>query len=126
MKTILQFIKFSIVGLSNTLISLAIYYVCLWLGFHYLLANLLGFLISVWNAYYWSSKYVFKDTEQKNTKVLIKVYASYGATFLLSTILLMLFVQGLGISDKIAPILNLCVTVPLNFLLNKIWVYKDK
>ena len=37
-----QFIKFGIVGLSNTIISLGVYEVCLYLGMHYLPADALA------------------------------------------------------------------------------------
>ena len=53
-----QFVKFGIVGVSNTLISLAVYQLALnALGMHYLAANLLGLVISVINAYYWNNLY---------------------------------------------------------------------
>ena len=55
-----QFIKFGIVGVSNTLISLAVYQLALnALGLHYLAANALGLVISVVNAYYWNNRCVF-------------------------------------------------------------------
>lgn len=55
-----QIIKFGIVGVSNTLISLAVYQLALnALGLHYLAANALGLVISVVNAYYWNNRCVF-------------------------------------------------------------------
>lgn len=66
-----QFIKFGIVGVSNTVISLGITYGIIYL-FHKLnwlffnesllvfLASFVGFFISVLNSYYWNNKYVFK------------------------------------------------------------------
>jgi len=125
MKTLLQFIKFGIVGVSNTLISLGIYYALLFLGVHYILANMIAFFISVLNAYYWNRKYVFKPDESSKYTV-IKIYGAYGVTFLLSTGLLFVMVDIIGVSEFIAPIINLCITVPLNFALNKFWVFKKK
>jgi len=120
-----QFIKFGIVGISNTLLALAIYYaLVLFVGVHYILANTIAFAISVLNAYYWNSKYVFKQSADNKTAQLAKVYASYGITFLISTVLLFVMVDILGISEVVAPIINLSVTVPLNFLLNKFWVFR--
>ena len=55
---IAQFIKFGIVGLSNTLIAYLVYAVCIYIGLHYLLANVIAFAVSVLNAYYWSDRYV--------------------------------------------------------------------
>ena len=119
-----QFAKFGIVGISNTLISLAIYYALVFLGLHYIIAYIIAFVISVLNAYYWSRKYVFNQSKDKSKWQLAKVYVVYGFTFLLSMGLLYLMVDFIGISELIAPIINLCVTVPLNFLLNKFWAFR--
>ena len=124
LKLAAQFIKFGIVGLSNTLISLATYYILIYFGINYIVANTVGFVISVLNAYYWNSKFVFKKTNEKTLKPMIKTFVSYGSTFLLSTILLIVMVDYLGISKIIAPALNLIITIPLNFLLNKFWAFK--
>lgn len=127
-KLLIQFIKFGIVGVSNTVISLIVYYICIFVGMHYTIANVLAFVISVLNAYYWNKKYVFKknDNSQNKTVVqsIIKVFTSYGATFLLGTGLLILWVDFLNISEWIAPLINLCITIPLNFILNKFWAFK--
>ena len=39
-KIIIQFIKFGIVGLLNTAIGFVTYYYFLWLGLHYMVANI--------------------------------------------------------------------------------------
>lgn len=128
-QTAIQFIKFGFVGISNTLISLIVYYCCLALGIHYIAANVLGFIVGTINAYFWNNKYVFKKQEDEvrdTKKSVVKVFISYGFTLGLSTVLLALWVDGLGISDKIAPILNLLVTIPLNFVLNKFWAFRGE
>ena len=68
--SLLQFVKFGIVGLSNTLIAYAVYAACVWLGCHYLVANGLGFVVGVLNAYYWSDRYVFKKGEGETRSAL--------------------------------------------------------
>ena len=119
-----QFIKFGIVGVSNTLISLLIYYVLIYFKINYIVANTIGFIVSVLNAYYWNNRYVFKKSNEGNLRPMIKTFVSYGTTFVLSTILLVVMVDYLNISNIIAPILNLIITIPLNFLLNKFWAFK--
>ncbi len=122
-----QFIKFGIVGVSNTLISLGIYYLMVWLGCHYLIANIVGFIVSVINSFFWNSKFVFKEKEEDSkVKSFIKMTLSYGSTFILSNVLMFLFIDVFGISKYIAPIINLIITIPINFFLNKIWAFKDK
>lgn len=123
-RLIRQFIKFGLVGVSNTLLSLAIYYALVAVNVDILIANTVAFIISVLNAYYWNNKYVFTKTSQGHLKALLRTYIAYGSTFLLSTLLLYLMVNQLGISKYVAPLINLCLTIPLNFLINKLWAFK--
>lgn len=126
--SLIQFIKFGLVGVSNTLISLAVYYVFLWIDAElYLVGNVVGWIVSVANAFFWNNKYVFTSTAsgwKAGLKKLGKTYLSYGATFLLSTGLLYLEVDILHWSAVISPVLNLLITIPLNFLLNKFWAFR--
>jgi len=122
--TVKQFIKFGIVGLSNTLISLLVYYALIYIGINYIISNTVGFVISVLNAYYWNNRYVFKKSNKGNLKPMIKTFVSYGMTFVLSTVLLVVMVDYVSISKVIAPVLNLIITIPLNFLLNKLWAFR--
>ncbi|MCI6007504.1 GtrA family protein [Oscillospiraceae bacterium LCP25S3_E10] len=122
-----QFIKFGIVGFSNTLISLAVYYILVFFGWNYLLANTMGFLISVCNAFFWNYRYVFKDkTETSIPKSFSKVFITYGISYLVSTFLIWLMVDILHISEWLAPLIRLVVTVPLNFVLNKLWAFRKR
>ena len=125
-----QFIKFGIVGVSNTLIAYIAYSICVYIGIHYLIANAIGFFISVLNAYYWSDRFVFKKGEGESRSAiwtLAKTYIAYGSTgLLLASILLYLYVDKLYISEYIAQLLVLVVTIPLNFIINKFWSFKTK
>ena len=160
-KSLLQFIKFCIVGLSNTIICEGIYVVLLFLGVHYLAANIIGNLISILNAYYWSNKYVFKAEEGEQRvwwKVLLKTYATYGFSMVLSAGLLVFWLElvkleqymgpvlsllgNLGIlevlgnvgivleakilSEILAAAINLIITIPLNYVINKYWAFRKE
>lgn len=133
--TFIQFIKFGIVGLSNTLISYIVYLFFLWLfeqlylfdRFDYLIAQVMGFVISVIWSFFWNNKFVFIEGNGKRNifKSFIKTFISYASTGLvLSSILSFIWVELLFISKTLAPIANLLFTVPLNFLLNKMWAFK--
>lgn len=123
--SIIQFIKFGIVGVSNTLLSLTVYYIILWIGGHYMLANILSWVISVYNAFYWNNKYVFKNNNSY-LKALIRTYLSYGASFLVGSVLLVVYIECFKVSDKVAPLLTLIITIPLNFLMNKYWTFRSR
>ena len=127
---VLQFIKFGLVGVSNTLVSWACYYLFLWINEDlYLVGSVVGTVVSIANAFFWNDKYVFQSAEsdRKNKlKRLGKTYVSYGGTSLLGMMLLWLEVHILGLSKVWAPPVNLVVTIPLNFLINKFWTFRKK
>lgn len=137
-KWIVQFIKFGIVGVSNTLLGYLIYTGALLLlrkcglltNSDYVVAQAVSFVISVLWSFYWNNRMVFikeDGTERNWLKALLKTYISYSFTGLfLNSILLLLWVRALGISEFIAPFLNLIFSVPANFLLNKFWAFKAK
>lgn len=123
-----QFVKFGIVGVSNTLISYVVYMILVGMDVYYLLASVVGFLVSVVNAFYWNDRYVFKREEGEKRawhKVFLKTFTSYAGTGLvLNNILLVVWVDVIGIHEVLGPVINLFITIPLNFLLNKYWAFK--
>lgn len=122
-----QLLSFIIVGFANAFVMLAVYYVFLWINPQwYLIGNMVGWAVSVINAYILNWKFTFKEipqTKAEAIKKLGKSYLSYGATFCFSTILLWLEVDVLTWSRDICPIFNILITTPLNFFLNKFWIF---
>lgn len=135
-ESFLQFIKFGIVGLSNTAISYIIYVISLFLfkklqifpNVDYFFSSVIAFILSVLWSFYWNNKMVFKlnDGEKRSVwKALLKTYVSYSFTGLfLNNILLILWVRVVHVSEFIAPVVNLIISVPLNFIINKFWAFK--
>lgn len=135
-QTLIQFMKFGIVGLSNTMVSYLIYIVTLLIfqknkiipSIDYLVAQVIAFVLSVLWSFYWNNKYVFRQNENQKRnlwKTLVKTYISYAFTGLfLNSILSLMWVEWLGIPKIVAPIINLLVSVPINFVMNKFWTFK--
>ena len=132
----MQFIKFGIVGLSNTIISYVIYILTLLglqsVGFFpstdYLIAQFVGFVLSVLWSFYWNNKFVFQDKKENRNwlHTLVKTYISYAFTgIVLNSILSIIWVEVFHWPKLIAPIINLLISVPLNFILNKFWAFKS-
>lgn len=121
----IQFFKFALVGVTNTVVGLSTYYLLLYIDCNYIIANIIANIISIYNAYYWNNRYVFKNSNLW-WKTLCKTYMSYSFTSVVSTILLYYLVDELSFSEVIAPVFVLIVTIPLNFILNKFWTFKNK
>jgi putative flippase GtrA len=126
-KFIKQFIGFSLVGVSNTIVLLLVYYFFLWIDSNlYIVGNVLGACMGIVNSFFWISKFVFKNKREHMAKSLLKMCISYLLTIGLQTALLYLMVNELCISKRIAPLINIAVTTPVNFVLNKYWAFRDK
>ena len=128
-KFLLQFIKFCIVGASNTLVNFAVYYLIVLIDRKfYLVAYVIAWMVSVLNAYFWNDRFVFKDERADWRSVCIKLaraYISYGATMLLSAALLYFEVEAWGISEFVAPVINVVFITPVNFAANKYWTFRQ-
>lgn len=135
-KNLIQFIKFGIVGITNTVISYGIYSLVLFslkgfdLSSDYIIGNIVSFILSVLWSFYWNNRFVFKakDGEKRNIWLtLFKTYVAYGFTgIVLSNILSFIWIDKFGISKYISPILNLFISVPLNFIINKMWAFRKQ
>lgn len=133
--TLLQFVRFGIVGLSNTILGYMIYIstlalmrsIQLWPSLDIYIAQFVMFVLSVTWSFYWNKRFVFKlviDGEHKFFIALLKTYVTYAFTSLfLAEFLLYLWVDILKINEFIAPIVTLLITVPLNFVIQKFWAF---
>ena len=122
-----QFIGFTIVGVSNFLVSYALF-----LSFqdNYHVANIAAFIISVLNAFFWNDRYVFKQGKDGGERVwwkaLLRTYLSYAfSALLLTEVLLFVEINVLGLPKLLGPVINLVITTPINFLMNKFWAFND-
>lgn len=154
-KALIQFVGFGIVGGINTVLSWLIVNGCFYyLHIHYQISNIIGFVITVFISFLLNRNFVFKKSEAKENETtdadsesvaraeadiatvekqapwyleLLKVYASYAFTgIVLQYFLLNIEQERLGIPLYIATVLNLVVTIPINFIMNKFWAYRNK
>lgn len=135
-ESFLQLVRFGMVGVSNTIVNYVVYVgvmlflhaAGLWDKYDYLIATALGFVISVLWAFFWNNKYVFKEKKGEHRsvfKTLVKTFITYSFTGLfLNSFLMVLWVDVFHMSKFIAPIINMTLGVPINFLINKFWAYK--
>lgn len=130
LKALMQFIKFGMVGGFNTILTYVIVNVMFYLwGINEQIGNMTAFVITVFISYMVNSRFVFSETagEQSFLKGLAKVYISYSITGLFITgALLYLETKILKIPLYIGSFVNIFITVPINFVLNKFWAYKSK
>lgn len=122
-----QFVQFCLVGLSSAVVMYISYFITWKLCGNYFVANGIGFVFSTTNSFFWNSRFVFHvETGWKNVVFsYLKTIALYAVTGLvLSNILLYFWVDVVQISELLAPVINVIIVTPLNYILNKFWAFR--
>lgn len=124
---LMQFINFSMVGIINLFLSYLIYVSCLYIGLHHQIANQIAFWLTVLNGYILNKFWVFQKGKSGKAKVeAIKYFFLYGINFVMGIFLLYLYVDILHWNKYLAPIISIPITVPMNYLLNRKWVFPER
>lgn len=121
-ESLLQFIKFTFVGASNVLVSLVTYYCLLYLGLHYQYANALAYLMGMINSFFFNSKWVF-SVQDKTSQRLVKFIALSFFLYVLSAVLMKVWIDFFNFSTYCAPLFNVVVITLISYLINKKWVF---
>ena len=123
-----RFIKFSIVGLSGTLVNMAVYAVAVNSGLYYLIAAVISFLFAVTNNFYWNFRWTFKG--QAAFRSRRNKYFRFLAVSLLNLginlLLLRLLVETLGFDKTLAHLVAIGLVSILNFLMNSRFTFGEK
>jgi putative flippase GtrA len=120
MKLILseQFIRFVIVGVINTFN----YYVLYLLFYHlfdlnYMPAHIIAFLISMVGSFYLNSYFTYKV--KPTVKKFLQFPLTYVVNITVTTFAIWLFVDVIGWSETLSPLLATVLAIPFTFVVSK-------
>jgi len=119
-----QFIKFCMVGVTNTGVDFAIFLLLTRiLDFHYLIANVFAFLISVTNSYLLNRIFTFKSKQAKKMEYLT-FFSVMIVGLLLAELILSFCVEILHLEDFYGKIAATAVVMFWNFFGSKHFAFK--
>jgi putative flippase GtrA len=118
-----QFIRFCIVGVANTTISLVAYYFLLKLGVYYLLASTISYCVGILNGYILSTKFVFN--KERNKLQAIRFVGVYLSSLAINLLILYILVDVFSVPEFIAQVIATIFNVVYNYFLNKFWTFKQ-
>jgi putative flippase GtrA len=127
--SLVQFIKFSLVGVLNTLVDFFVYLALTrtvgWFEENYLVANAISFGLAVTNSFFINKKWTFRD---ENKKGLAKKYLKFFISSLIALtaveLSMYLLVGVWGVYDLYAKFMVVVVSVGFGFGLSKLWVFR--
>lgn len=117
-----KFLIYLITGGLNTLISLGLYVLLLYLGVNYLVASSITYIYGIIEGYFFSATFVFRN----KIKIvgLYKYTGVYGVTFFINIALMYTAVGICGLHKLLAQIVAIVIVTILNFQLIKIFVFE--
>ena len=121
-----KFIKFGLVGVLNTLINWIIFAVLNFVGVYYIVANVIAYAIATANSYIWNSKWVFKYNGKDKKETTIKFVILNLIGLALNTAILYFLVDILLFNELIGLVITTVIVMVINYIVNKIWVFKEK
>ena len=127
-----EIIAYLIIGFLTTVINLLVYYVCT----NYFLnpekiinvevANIIAWIIAVVFAYVTNRVIVFRSKNDNVVNEGIKFFLGRIFTLFLELVLMALMVSVIRMNDKVAKIICQIVIIVGNYLISKIFVFKNK
>lgn len=121
-----QFIKFSVVGLFNTVVDFSVYYsLSRFLGFNFLIANAFGFFCSVIVSYLLNKKITFVSKSKIGLNEFVKFLSFNLITLFVVELVLYVGVSLFYYNDLVVKLFATAVSVLLNFIFSKKLVFKQ-
>ena len=99
-KTSIQLIKYGIVGISNSLLTLIVIFICNdLLHMKLMLADVLGYIVGLINSFIWNKNWVFKSHNRKVKHEIILFLTGFGICFGLQFITVWALISFTGIKE---------------------------
>jgi putative flippase GtrA len=121
---LVQFVKFGIVGVSNTALAFAIYTVLLkGFGVWYLAASAIGFVVGAINGFLLNRRWTFAD-HVGDALTPVRWGVVQGCGLALNEGLLYLFVDGAGVEKLLGQAFATVIVTVLTFFVNRAWTFR--
>ncbi len=118
--------NYLIVGGLTTIVSIGSYSLfSKGLNINYVISNVLSWIAAVIFAYFTNRLFVFHSKNENKLKEAIYFVGTRGLTLILDTLLMIILVSGLKLDDLIAKIFVQIVIVIANYIISKMFVFKD-
>jgi putative flippase GtrA len=121
---IVQFVKFGIVGVSNTLLFFAIYTALVkGFGVWYVAASAIGYIVGAVNGFLLNRRWTFRE-HIGDSLTPVRWTVVQGCGLLANLGLVYLFVDGAGLDELLGQACATAIVTVVTFLANRAWTFK--
>lgn len=122
----IQLAKYSLVGASNTLITLATYLALMAAGVDYLLASAIGYLLGSANSYALNYRWTFDARGAGHRQTLSRFAVVQGFGISSNLALIYALVHGLALAKAPAQAVVTLLVLAITFLMNRAWAFAKR
>lgn len=122
----MQAVKFGLVGVVNTLIDTGVFTLLMLVPFfkaHYVIAQAIGYCAGIANSLIMNKRWTFSQREPMSKKQLALFLAVNLAAFGVSTAVLVLTQERLGLGRLLGKVIAVVCSLGVNFVGNKLLVF---
>ncbi len=118
-KTFVQMMKYSSVGIVNTIIGVSVIFLCMEI-FHlsYIISNIIGYAAGLINSFIWNKFWTFRSSGNTGSEIL-RFIIVFAIAYIIQLGALILMKERIGIMSEIAQVLGVGVYAATGFILNK-------
>ena len=121
-----EVIMYLIFGVLTTVVIIIVYYIFNdVLHVHYMISNVIAWIISVLFAYITNRKYVFVSSDDSIIHELTKFVGARVSTGIMDMVVMWLLVDVIHINSMIAKIISNVLVIISNYVLSKLFVFKE-
>jgi len=124
-KEFITFIKFGLVGVSNTLISYSFFILFVKLDIIYWLSNILCYCAGLTNSFLLNKKWTFKSEKKTNFTQLFIFLSVNLVALLVSLLVILILVEKLNLNEYASQLLSMIFSMIVNYVGNKLYVFNE-
>lgn len=121
-KTLIQAVRFAVVGLVSNGIGFGLYLLLTWAGVGHKVAMSILFGVGTAQTFFFNKRWSFEYADHDRS-VILRYFASYCIGYLINLVALLLLVDHFGFSHMIVQGAMILTVAVLMFLLQKFWVF---
>ena len=126
-----EIIRYLIVGVLTTVVSLGVYYMCVSTfltpksAVQLQLANIFSWVAAVTFAYIMSRFFVFQSKRKNWIREVLSFYSSRVLTLFMDMSIMFVMVTLCGLNDKLAKLVVQVVVTVVNYIFSKLFVFRN-
>lgn len=122
--TIIQFIKFNITGVINTVLNYVVYSLLIYAGVGYRISLSVDYILGTMISYFLNKRFTFNIKDKTSLPMVGKMILSYFIIFIINLLLLSFLVEWIKINEYLGQFIAVIIIVIISFLMQKIFVFK--